>query len=304
MSRIQTLFLLLVLCAGNSESWFFIRNEATQSPTETTPAGTSSTATTPGATTGAMVTANKTEEEEEDDDLSGAGEEIPNGASGIHKFVEFWDATTRTTGRVTEKAETNLSATGNANGLRGGRVEGGSGSHVESEMMLLSEIRGTVESASDSSPKPADSRIKATHPLCLPVPSDWPICSGKRAKSFTLPNILNHTSVEQVGAVLTEWAWLARNGCHHSAEWFLCLLLVPGCPAHSALPCRSFCQTLQDSCWASLENGRLPVECHLLPEGAPERGHPSCVSVSNRKGNANGSECFLFGKSFRTRHVC
>ncbi|CAM9329034.1 unnamed protein product [Lampetra planeri] len=79
---------------------------------------------------------------------------------------------------------------------------------------------------------------------------------AKKTTLFTLPNFLNHTSVEEVGAVLQQWAWLTRAGCHHSVEWFLCLLLgtsVPlACRPPPHLPCRSFCHVLQDSCWASL----------------------------------------------------
>lgn len=364
MLRIQTWLVLLVLCAGNSEAWWFLNKESpTETPTETgattptgapnvtkltgasnatTPTGTSGAitgtsgaitatgkisattstaktgATTPRGASGAATTTrtsgtalstatNATKKMEvEDDNLSGIGEEIINVATGIRKFVEAWDATTAawtTNGGPTEKVESaNPNTTGNANKFRGELVVEGSGigvgdmsgsdigSDVDSVMVLtgdkvlpgnltgiigdVSEINGTVE---------GDPMLP-----CLPVPSDWSICSGKWSKWFTLPNFLNHTSVEEVGLVLQEWAWLAREGCHHSAEWFLCLLLAPGCPSTTTpvhLPCRNFCQVLQDSCWASLENGRLPVECHLLPERSQEPGHSACVSVSNRKGN-------------------
>lgn len=176
----------------------------------------------------------------------------------------------------------------------------------------VSNITGTVDGVLKSTLTPPVSPINQSDSACLPVPSDWPICSGKRSKYFMLPNFFNHTSVEEVGVVLQEWAWLLRAGCHHGTEWFLCLLLAPRCPtpnttaptplpaqsptAHPYLPCRSFCHVLQDSCWASLENGRLPVECHLLPDREP--GHPPCVSVSNQKGNPGGLECILCGDTF------
>ncbi|KAF3857459.1 hypothetical protein F7725_009318 [Dissostichus mawsoni] len=80
-------------------------------------------------------------------------------------------------------------------------------------------------------------------------------------------------------------------------KWFLCLLLAPRCtaPPHPHLPCRSFCQVLQDSCWASLEDGRLPVECHLLPDGGQEPGGPACASVSNLKEESGVSLLQLIG---------
>lgn len=278
-------------------------------------------ATTASGTPGTTTTANATMEEGEDDELSGVGEEIIV-ATGSHKIVEAWDATptARTTsGGLTEKVESaNPNTTGNASGFRGERGEevgdvsgsgSGSGADVESVMVSgdkvlpsnLSVTTGGVFEISRTFEGVLDSRIAASDPPCLSVPSDWSICSGKRPTFFTLPNFFNHTSVEEVGAVLQEWAWLTRKGCHPSAEWFLCLLLAPRCPSPAAplhLPCRSFCQVLQDSCWASLENGRLPVECHLLPEGAQQHGRPACVSVSNWKGNPGGLECIRSGNTF------
>ncbi|KAK5847992.1 hypothetical protein PBY51_017077 [Eleginops maclovinus] len=298
MLRMQTL-LLLALCAWNSDAWFW------SNPDPTTPALLEMA---PAGTTGAVNATQKKPEEEEEDNLSGVGEEILNVATGIRKFVQAWDVTPTPgtiNGGPTQKVESaNPNTTGNANGVRGERVEEGEVGDVESVLngeeilanltgIIVSEISETVEGVLDSSLLPHDSRINA----CLPVPSDWPICSGKRLKSFTLPNFFNHTTVEEVGAVLQEWAWLTRLRCHHGTEWFLCLLLAPRCTAPLHLPCRSFCQVLQDSCWASLEDGRLPVECHLLPDGAQEPGRPVCASVSNLKGNG-GLECILFGDTF------
>lgn len=336
MLKIQ---LLLVLCAGSVEAWLWFLNPepTTEMPTKTTPAETMATATvtaTATAVTGATMTTSgakkEKEVEEEDDNLSGVGEEIINVATTIREFVEAWDATTippgTTNGGLTEKAESaNPNTTGNSDRFRGERVEvgvgtgDGSGSGSGSTADLESDVESVTVSTGDKvlsnnltgdvfklngtaeGVTPADSRINASEPPCLAVPSDWPICSGKRSKFFTLPNYFNHTSVEEVGVVLQEWAWLKRAGCHHSAEWFLCLLLAPRCPSPPTplhLPCRSFCHVLQDSCWASLENGRLPVECHLLPDGAQEPGRPACISVSNWKGNPGGLECILCGDTF------
>lgn len=307
MLKIQTL--LLVLGAGSLDAWWFgVPVAVTKAPAATTPAGTIGANTTVNGTTQKM-------EEEEDDNLSGVGEEIV--ATGIRKFVEAWDVTPTPTSRTTNGSLTEMMESANPNMTGNAKGEGGDGfgmgvsgsgsgsdpgSHVEGDKILavnltrtkadVSKINETVEGVLDSTLTPPDSRINGSDPHCLPVPSDWPICSGKRPKSFTLPNFLNHTSVEEVGAVLQEWAWLTRARCHHSAGWFLCLLLAPRCPSTAAaplhLPCRSFCQVLQDSCWPSLENGRLPVECSLLPETA-------CASVSNLKGNPGGLECIPSG---------
>lgn len=303
--------LVVILWAAGSEAWFWSSNPE---PTTESPAAATGGGTTPPAGGADMTTKKKVEEE--DDNLSGVGEEIINVATGIRKFVQAWDATPTptptptlipgtTNGSLTEKVErANPNKTGNADGFGGERVEEGSGvwagnesgsevdpePDVESVMLLRGDkllhlnLTGNVSKTNQT--------VNASEAPCLPVPSDWPVCSGKMPKFFTLPNFFNHTSVEQVGEVLQTWAGLAKAGCHPNAEWFLCLLLAPGCPSAPALqplPCRSFCHFLRDSCWASLEGGRFPVECDLLPERAQEAGRPpACVSVSKWKGNRPG----------------
>ncbi|KAK2917405.1 hypothetical protein Q8A73_004151 [Channa argus] len=278
-------------------------------PTEMMPTGTKPTVILSTITTGTTTkpSATKTEEVDKDDYLSRLEKETFTVSPGIRKFVESWDSTPTietTNGGLTEKTNT----TTTSDRFRGEWEEAGSevrardwsyvGSDVGTVVRVdkVPKLSGTLESALESSP---DSP-------CVPVPSDWSICSSKQSKVFSLPNFFNHTSVEEVGVVLQEWAWLTRAGCHNGVEWFLCLLLVPGCPSAALplhLPCRSFCHMLQDSCWASLENGRLPVECHLLPESAQEPGRPACVSVSNRKGNPGGRICG-FGKRSALEKEC
>lgn len=309
--RLQTATLLLILCSGSLEARFWrttdeetkteaVTFDATTLTTHTVAMITSTKQVEEGATTtttssvtmeeeGSTKTAAgaKVEEEEEDDNLSGVGEEIINVATGIHKFVEAWDATTTTwtvSAGLTEKTEKS-DVTMKPGRFSGERVEEGSGGGEGEGGGFESDvtIRGGVS--------------KLNGPPCLPAPSDWPVC--RQPRLFSLPNFFNHTSVEEAGAVLQEWAWLTKAECHHSAELFLCLLLTPRCPSPvSHLPCRSFCHTLQDSCWAFLENGRLPVECDLLPERAHEPGRPVCMSVSNWKGNHGGLECILCDDTF------
>lgn len=120
---------------------------------------------------------------------------------------------------------------------------------------------------------------------CLVLDAALPFCSSKFGETFAVPNYFNHSSLEEVQALLKEWAWLLESRCHHSLEWFFCLLLVPKCdPATPmlTLPCRSFCEVLLDSCWALLEGQHLPVECHTLPDAS--HGY-QCLSVCNQNGN-------------------
>lgn len=140
-------------------------------------------------------------------------------------------------------------------------------------------------------------------PRCLPVDSKWPFCTRMGTESFAVPNFLNQSSVEEIQVVLSEWAWLLRSRCHHSLEWFFCLLLTPRCGPPSPLPCRSFCEALRDSCWTLLDEGRLPVECHSLPEEKHD-GY-QCLSVSNQKGNSR-LKCHLLEirDAFSTSITC
>lgn len=123
-------------------------------------------------------------------------------------------------------------------------------------------------------------------PQCLLLDAALPFCSTMVGERFTVPNFLNQSSVEEVQALLNQWVWLLKSNCHHSLEWFFCLLLVPKCgPPGSlpVLPCQSFCEVLRDSCWTLLDEGHLPVECHTLPDDEDD-GY-QCLSVSNQKGN-------------------
>lgn len=119
-------------------------------------------------------------------------------------------------------------------------------------------------------------------PQCLLLDTALPFCS-MTGEYFLVPNYLNHTTVVEVQILLHNWAWLLKSRCHHSLEWFFCLLLVPKCGSLvPLLPCRRFCEVLKDSCWSILDEGRLPVECHALPD--EEDDGYQCLSVSNQKG--------------------
>lgn len=132
----------------------------------------------------------------------------------------------------------------------------------------------------------AKSKLVFGSSQCLQINTTLPFCSSMVGESFAVPNYLNQSSVEEVRALLNEWAWLLQSHCHHSLERFFCLLLVPQCGSvvpSPVLPCQSFCQVLQDSCWMLLDEGHLPVECQTLPDEEDE-GY-QCLSVSNQKGN-------------------
>lgn len=131
--------------------------------------------------------------------------------------------------------------------------------------------------------EPGEPTALAESPQCLLLESSLPFCSSMYGQQFAVPNYLNQSSVEEVRALLHDWAWLLNTKCHRSLEWFFCLLSLPKCGAAVRMPCRSFCEVLKDSCWTLLDQGHLPVECQALPE--EEDGY-RCLSVSNQKGNS------------------
>lgn len=142
--------------------------------------------------------------------------------------------------------------------------------------------RATAESHTEL----AKSTLVIESPQCLLLDTALPFCSSMVGERFVVPNYLNQSSVEEVQVLLNKWAWLLRSHCHYSLEWFFCLLLVPKCGSRvpmPVLPCRSVCEVLRDSCWTLLDEGRLPVECHTLPD--EEDDGYQCLSLSNQKGN-------------------
>ncbi|TWW80493.1 Collagen alpha-1(XVIII) chain [Takifugu flavidus] len=116
----------------------------------------------------------------------------------------------------------------------------------------------TLNQTAEGSVEPGES------PQCLLLDTALPFCSVT-GEYFLVPNYLNHTTVAEVQ----------------------CGSLVP------LLPCRRFCEVLKDSCWSLLDEGRLPVECHALPD--EEDDGYQCLSVSNQKEDNGVSLLQLIG---------
>uniref|UniRef100_A0A672VFR8 FZ domain-containing protein n=1 Tax=Strigops habroptila TaxID=2489341 RepID=A0A672VFR8_STRHB len=128
---------------------------------------------------------------------------------------------------------------------------------------------------------------------CQPIPSQLPFCSVLGTSHFALPNYLRHSTEVEVQAALHEWEGLLESRCHRYLEWFLCLLLLPGCSASVPItppPCQGFCEAIRDLCWMHLAGGRLPLPCDALP--AEDEGY-SCVFINASAGNALGDASAL-----------
>lgn len=123
---------------------------------------------------------------------------------------------------------------------------------------------------------------------CLPVPTQLPFCSVLATDHVRLPNYLRHGGEAEIRAALHEWEGLLESRCHRYVEWFLCLLLLPGCSPSVPVtppPCQGFCEAVRDLCWMHLAGGRLPLPCDALPE--EDEGF-SCVFINASAGNVAG----------------
>lgn len=120
---------------------------------------------------------------------------------------------------------------------------------------------------------------------CQPISTHLPVCSVLGTSHVRLPNYLHHGSEEEIRAALHEWEGLLKSRCHRYLEWFLCLLLLPGCSPSVPVtppPCQGFCEAVRDLCWTHLASGRLPLPCDVLPE---EDEGVSCVFINASAGN-------------------
>lgn len=279
----QGLSLLLIVYVGPLNAVWWINQDATIGPTVDKDSGTTS----------------------EDKNIGDVGSDIIDVATG---FVQNLDqkptvnrnnAVTKRTPGISSKRD--HSKTGNDKSLSEEvkhemNVKGSSGDASGSGLGSGPTLDLAQEGKKTTGTWVTDSRISIiSTPAspkdsinCLPRGSDWPYCVSHGEVTFSVPNFFNHTQAEDVVAVLNEWDWLLRSGCHHGLEWFFCLLLAPRChqPSEKSgivlLPCRTFCEVLLDSCWTVLQERGLPVACHTLPEG-PEPSQP-CITVSNHKG--------------------
>lgn len=138
---------------------------------------------------------------------------------------------------------------------------------------------------------PSFPRLLPAGGRCLPLPAHLPFCSVLGTNHVRLPNYLSHGSEVEIRAALHEWEGLLESRCHRYLEWFLCLLLVPGCSASVPVtppPCQGFCEAVRDLCWMHSAGGRLPLPCDSLPK---EDGGYSCVFVNVSAGNVAGDPC-------------
>lgn len=270
-------------------AWWFNNKETTTTP--------------PPATTSAPTPTEKTR----NDKLTDVGLDIMEVANSIKQTMQNWDqqpdGERGKTGKqqpgndISQVEEQPLVGSGEGFGSQG--VSDRALAELDSGFTNPSGV--SVHSGPPDVSVPAWMTDGDVSPVCLPRSSDWGFClsgrggGGGKSSTFVVPNFLNHTTAEEVGATLADWAVFLSSRCHRDVERFFCLLLAPACPGSSPsppppplLPCRSLCEILTDACWAALGGRDLPVTCHSLPEGLAHQ-HP-CQPVSSCRcaGNTAG----------------
>uniref|UniRef100_A0A4W4HTN3 FZ domain-containing protein n=1 Tax=Electrophorus electricus TaxID=8005 RepID=A0A4W4HTN3_ELEEL len=83
---------------------------------------------------------------------------------------------------------------------------------------------------------------------CMPIPSGMALCQGLGYNIMRMPNLLGHQSPGEAIQQSTSWLPLLARECHPYARMFLCLLFAPVCLERIISPCRSLCESVQESC--------------------------------------------------------
>ncbi|XP_076839809.1 secreted frizzled-related protein 5 isoform X2 [Brachyhypopomus gauderio] len=83
---------------------------------------------------------------------------------------------------------------------------------------------------------------------CLPIPPGMALCQGLGYNIMRMPNLLGHESPGEAVQQSGSWLPLLARDCHPYARIFLCSLFAPVCLERIISPCRSLCESVQDSC--------------------------------------------------------
>jgi len=123
---------------------------------------------------------------------------------------------------------------------------------------------------------------------CSPVHSGY--CSNLPYNLTTYPNMLRHTSISQVDAVIDQIKEVVDSGCYPLAYELLCQVVQPVCYNDRIVkPCVMFCQEFMNACEGYIPKGLLDnLKCNTLPTEADGPGacisKPGCVGEMRENG--------------------
>ena len=83
---------------------------------------------------------------------------------------------------------------------------------------------------------------------CVDIPSNMFLCTGIGYSKMRLPNLLDHSSVQEAKQQSGSWVPLLNVQCHLDTQLFLCSLFTPVCLETAIYPCRSLCEAVRDAC--------------------------------------------------------
>jgi len=124
---------------------------------------------------------------------------------------------------------------------------------------------------------------------CTPVQSGY--CSNLPYNLTTYPNMLDHTSIDEVDMVIDQIKQVVDSGCYPLAYELLCQVVQPVCYNDRIVkPCVVFCQEFMTACDGFIPKGLLDnLKCNSLPTEADGPGacisKPGCVGEMRESGH-------------------
>ncbi|XP_072410251.1 secreted frizzled-related protein 1-like isoform X1 [Chiloscyllium punctatum] len=115
----------------------------------------------------------------------------------------------------------------------------------------------------------ADSRFYIKPPHCVDIPFALRLCNNVGYHKMSLPNLLDHETMEEVQQQASSWVPLLNKNCHPNTQLFLCSLYAPICLDRPIYPCRSLCTAVRDACTPVMEFFGFPwpdmLKCDKFP---------------------------------------
>uniref|UniRef100_A0A3B4GBE5 FZ domain-containing protein n=1 Tax=Pundamilia nyererei TaxID=303518 RepID=A0A3B4GBE5_9CICH len=134
---------------------------------------------------------------------------------------------------------------------------------------------------------------------CVSIPSGMALCQNIGYNTMRMPNLLGHETPAEAVQQSASWLPLLARECHPDARIFLCSLFAPICLDFIS-PCRSLCESVQDSCAPIMSCYGYPwpeiLRCDQYPAD-----HLMCISsitnttadTAGRRPQASCQDCEL-----------
>jgi len=88
--------------------------------------------------------------------------------------------------------------------------------------------------------------------VCVAIPKNMTLCRGIGYTQMRLPNLLHHSTLDEVSGQASSWSPLLTTHCHPDVQLYLCSLFSPVCLDQPIWPCRSLCERVRAGCEPTL----------------------------------------------------